>query len=221
MATEITVRGSHTTYQAPEQATVRASISFEGPAMEPVYQRVAADLGTVRDSLAPLTVGGDAPVARWSAERLRTWSNRPWHQDGARLPLVHHAAVRLAVTFGDVTALSAWVGEQVGVVEGFRIDDVVWELTPARRDELLREVRGRAVRDAKERAQQFADALGLGEVQPLALAEPGMLGGATGDSAAMPLRAAAAPAGGGREVELVPRDIELTAAVDGRFRAGA
>ena len=46
MPTEITVRGTFSTFQAPERATVHATIAFEGPAMEPVYDRVARDLET-------------------------------------------------------------------------------------------------------------------------------------------------------------------------------
>ncbi len=48
MPTEITVRGSYSAFQAPERGTVHASIAYEGPAMEPVYERVARDLVAVK-----------------------------------------------------------------------------------------------------------------------------------------------------------------------------
>ncbi len=48
MPTEITVRGNFTAFQAPERGTVHATIAFEGPAMEPVYDRVAQNLETVK-----------------------------------------------------------------------------------------------------------------------------------------------------------------------------
>ena len=44
MTTEITVRGSYSAFQPPERATVRASLGFEGPQMQPVYDRVVRDL---------------------------------------------------------------------------------------------------------------------------------------------------------------------------------
>ena len=93
MATEITVRGSYSAFEPPERGTVHATIAYEGPAMEPVYDRVARDLESVKTSIIPLKSGDDGPVTWWSAEQLRTWSNRPWNKDGKQLPLVHHASV--------------------------------------------------------------------------------------------------------------------------------
>jgi uncharacterized protein YggE len=105
--------------------------------------------------------------------------------------------------------------------DGFRVSNVEWALTSKRRDELFRHVRTEAVRDAVARAQQYADALGLGKISPLAIADAGMLGANLhpqgGDGPAY-LRVASAPSGGGAaDVELVPQDIEVSAAVDGRF----
>ena len=64
--------------------------------------------------------------------------------------------------FLDFQALSRWVGEHVADTEGFRLSRVEWALTKQRHDELAREVRSAAVEDAVTRAQQYADALGLG-----------------------------------------------------------
>ena len=54
MPTEITVRGSYSAFQAPERGTVHASIAYEGPAMEPVYERVARDLEAMKASVGPV-----------------------------------------------------------------------------------------------------------------------------------------------------------------------
>jgi uncharacterized protein len=221
MAIEITVRGSHSEFQPPERGTVHASIAYEGPAMEPVYDMVARDLESVKASIIPMKSGDHGPVTWWSAEQLRTWSNRPWNSDGKQLPLVHHASVAVEVKFRDFTALSRWVGEHTASTPGFRVSNVEWALTVNRREALLKEVRTRAVQDAVLRAQQYADALGLGEVRPVAIADAGMLGAhlnpASGQGAAY-LRAAAAA--GGADVELVPEHIEVAAAVDARFVVG-
>ena len=157
----------------------------------------------------------------WSAQQLRTWSQRPWHKDGKQLPLVHHAAVEVEVKFRGFTALSRWVGEHIAATAGFRVGSVNWTLTEVRRDALITDARTRAVHDAAARAQQYADALDLGTVRPVAIADAGMLSAAgqpEGGTGATFLRAAAATGGGG-DVELIPEDIEVAATVDARFLA--
>ena len=221
MPTEITVRGSFSALEPPERATVRATIGYEGAEMRVVYEQVAHDLETVTDALTRLVEADPSAVASWSAEQLRTWSDRPWNQDGRQLPLVHHAAVTITVEFCDFAALSRWVGEQVDAVEGFRVDRVSWALTEARRDAVAADARARAVRDAAARAQQYADALDLGAVRPVALADAGMLSApAHSDASAMMVSAAPAGARSAPEVELVPADIRIAATVDARFVAG-
>jgi len=219
MSTEITVRGSFAAFERPERGTVHATIEYEGPAMEPVYERVARDLDAVKASIALLDGGENGAVTWWSADQLRTWSNRPWNKDGKQLPLVHHASVRLDVKFRDFSALSRWVGEHLANTEGFRIAHVEWALTAKRRDALEKEVRTRAARDAVTRAQAYADALGLGQVRPVGIADAGMLDTRpqSGPPAAY-LRAAAV--GGASDVELEPEHIEVSAEVDARFVVG-
>lgn len=222
MPTEITVRGSFSAFQPPERGTVHASIAYEGPDMAAVYDRVARDLGAVKASITRLQDSDPAPVTWWAAEQLRTWSQRPWHKDGKQLPPVHHARVGIEVKFRDFAVLSRWVGEHIAATGGFRVSQVIWALTAARRDALVADARTRAVRDAAARAQQYADALGLGAVRPVAIADAGMLGvqqQSDGAQAATFLRAAGGPAGGG-DVELLPEDIEVAATVDARFLAG-
>jgi uncharacterized protein len=219
MPTEITVRGTFTAFHAPERGTVHATIAYEGAAMEPAYDRVARDLEAVKASVSPLKGGDHGPVTWWSAEQLRTWSTRPWNQDGVQLPLVHHASVGLEVKFRDFAALSRWVGQHVASTAGFRVSHVEWALTSKRRTELQRQVRTRAVEDAVLRAQQYAEALGLGKIRPVAIADAGMLGANLHPEAGVKaayMRAAAAP-GGGAEVELLPEHIEVASAVDARF----
>jgi len=218
MATDITVRGSFSVFQPPERVTVHAAVAYEGPEMAPVYQQVARDLETVTGSVQPLL---DGPITRWTAQQLQTSSTRPWNHDGVQLPLVHRASVSVEAEFGDFTEMSAWAGANIAAVEGFRVSQVIWSLTGARRDELRRDARRRAVQDAADRAQQYADALDLGVIRPVALADAGMLG-VNPDHVAghQYLRAAATGPGGAPDVEFVPQDIEVSAAVDARFAAG-
>jgi hypothetical protein len=218
MSTEITVRGSFSAFERPERGTVHATIGYEGASMEPVYGRVARDLDAVKASIGPLADKDSGPVTWWSADQLRTWSRRPWNTDGKQLPLVHHASVGLEVKFRDFGALSQWVSGHIGELEGFRVARVEWALTEKRRDTLAKEVRTRAVRDAATRAQAYADALGLGQIRPVAIADAGMLGARPeSESATSFMRAAAV--GGTSDVELVPEHIEVSAMVDAHFIA--
>jgi len=222
MPTEITVRGAFSAFHPPERGTVRASIAYEGPDMGTVYNRVAHDFAAVKASITGLQGADPAPVTWWSAEQLHTWSQRPWHRDGKQLPLVHHASVGVEVKFRDFGSLSQWVGEHIAGTGGFAVASVVWALTAARREALVADARTRAVRDAVARAQQYADALQLGAVRPVAVADAGMLGfqlQPEGGHGGPFLRAAAVPAGGG-DIELIPEDIEVAATVDARFLVG-
>ncbi len=223
MATEFTVRGSHTVFQAPERGTAQVTLSFSGPAPQPVYERVVRDLDAVKASVTELHDPAEGPVTWWATQHVRTWAERPWNQDGKQLPLVHHASVGLQVKFRDFARLTTWIGALVGNLEGFRLDGVVWALTEANRIELEKTVRARAVQDAARRAQEYAEALGLGPVRPVAVADAGMLSQGivpqNGAPAAFQRMAMAKDAGGAVELELVPEDIEVSAEVDARFVA--
>ncbi|WP_183099422.1 SIMPL domain-containing protein [Nocardioides pelophilus] len=224
MTTEITVRGSYSAFQPPERATVRATLGFEGPQMQPVYDRVVRDLEAVSASVVPLHDPDRGPVTWWSTKHVRTWANRPWNKDGKQLPLVHHASVGIEVKFRDFGALARWVGGHVEHTAGFSLDGVTWALTEKVKRQLARDVRARAVQDAAARAQEYADALELGPVRPVALADAGMLGDGLHPTSAVAetafMRGGAAADGGGGELALTPDDIEVSAVVDGRFVAG-
>ncbi|GAA1699853.1 hypothetical protein MMUR_26410 [Mycolicibacterium murale] len=191
--------------------------------MEPVYSRVARSLSGVRSSVADLEGGDDPAVTRWSAGQLRTWSSRPWNHNGEQLPLVHHASVDVEVEFRDFAVLSGWVSAQVASSEGFHVTNIRWTLTAERKHLAMEQARTSAVRDALDRARSYAAALGLADIQPVAIADAGMLGGGQGSigpagKMAM-LHAAVADDEAG--IDFSPRDIEVTASVDARFVANA
>ncbi|MEX3649263.1 SIMPL domain-containing protein [Mycolicibacterium porcinum] len=221
MPTEIIVRGAFSAYRPPERATVHATLGSEGSAIEPVYQRVVRDLDAVKSSVTPLHDPDSGPVTRWSTGQVRTWANRPWNNEGKQLPLVHHASVDIEVRFSDFAALSRWVGGHVAETGSFTVSRIDWALTTAHRDELVAEVHTAAVRDAVTRAQRYSDALGLGQVRPVAIGDAGMLSRSPEDSPPRMMRAMAmSPGGGAPELELVPADIEVAMSVDAKFVAG-
>jgi hypothetical protein len=187
--------------------------------MDPVFERVARDLDAVKASIVPLEETRDGPVTSWTAERLHTWSNRPWNKDGRQLPLVHHASVGVEATFRDFSALSQWIGEHIATIDGFRVERIGWSLISTRREELLKHARTQAVGDAVTRARQYADALGLGSIRPVAIADAGMLGVELRpqDGAGSAYLRVGAASAAGPAVEFAPEDIEISAKVDARF----
>ncbi len=222
MSTEITVHGAATAHEPPERGIVHATVSYEGPEMEPVYESVARDVETVKQSVDALRTDDSGAVTRWSARSIRTWSTRPWNEKGKQLPLVHHARVDLEVEFQDFAALSRWLAAHIDGTGGFRVGHVEWTLTRQRREALLRQVRTEAVRDAAGRGQQYADALGLGEVRPIAIADSGMLGsgGTARNHHEIAAEGRAMSVGSAPEIEFEPQDIEVSATVDARFVVG-
>lgn len=218
--TEIIVRGSFTVYEPPQRGIVHATVAYEGAAIEPVYERTVRDLDAVKASLEPLHRPDSGPVTWWSTQQMRTWANRPWNNEGKRLPLVHHASIGIQVKFSDFTELSRWVGRHISETGGFSLERIEWALTDKRRDELITDVHTAAVRDAVTRAQRYADALGLGAVRPVTVADAGMLGREPQGPFAAPAAMRAMKSGGAPEVELAPEDIKISVSVDARFHAG-
>lgn len=216
---EITVAGSFTAYQRPERAVVRATLALEADTAERVHARAAESQQAVTALVTPLHDPDRGHVTWWSSDQVRTWAQRPWNQDGVQLPLVHHARVAYQVKFRDFAELGRFLSA-AGAVPGFVVDGIEWALTVARQDELVGRVRAEAVREAREKAQAYADAAGLGPVRLVAVADAGMLGDGlhpTGPAPAGIARMAAV--GGGAELSFAPQDVAVAADVHARFAA--
>ncbi len=218
---EITVRGEHSAFQPPQRGTVHLTAALEGPREAAAHEGVAEAVRSVTLQVTPLHDPATGPVTWWASDQLRTWARRPWSNEGKQLPLVFHASAGLQVKFSDFAALSRWVAG-VLPVKGVTVQRIEWALTEARKQELTREVRAAAVRDAQRKAQSYADALALGAVVPVALADAGMLhqglAPTSGNQAVAFVRGAAASSG--PEISFAPSDIEVSAAVDARFLVG-
>ncbi len=212
----ITVRGTHTVRVRPEQATINATLSGEGPAAEPVFQAVTAALAEVAGSLETRCRPRRGPVTRYSVDQIRMGSYRPPRPDRAELAPIHTAAVPITATFTDFDDLAAWVQWCAGVA-GFGMTGIRWSLGEARRRKVERKTRRQAVRDAGRRARDYADALDLGSVEATSINESG-----PGGAAPRPMlmaKASAAPADGPGDFSLRPDDVEVTAEVEAVFTA--
>lgn len=212
---QITVRGSHTMTLAPEQATVYANVGAEGPEPQPVFDAVAAATVDVTRSLQTRREAEKPTVTKFAVDQVRRGSHRPFNRDGEQLPLVYTATVSVAATFTDFDDLAAWVGWSAGV-PGLGVGGIDWALTDAHRLRTERKARQKAVRDAKRRAQDYADALGLGPVAIRTISDPGMGGGPVHRKVMM-ASAVGSPLEGGPAVSLRPDDVEIEAQVEAVF----
>jgi uncharacterized protein len=217
----ITVQGQAESVRPPERATVVFEVSIEGAVKADVQAATTQTTNAVSALTTALFDRERGPITWWSSNQLRTWADRPWNQDGKQLPLVHHAAVSMEAKFSDFGALGRWLGD-VAPLTGVRISRVDWTLTEAVKHALTDDVRTRAVRQARDKAQAYADSLDLGPVTVVAIADVGMLGDgvAAGTRAVgVAYRSSAFGAGGGPgdQLTFAPQDITVAAAVDARF----
>ena len=213
---EISVRGSHTVRLAPQQATVYATMAADGPEPQPVFDAVAGALVEVTRSLESRHDALDGPVTAFVVEQVQRGSHRPYHPEGRQLPLVHTATVTITATFTDFDDLAAWVGWSAGV-PGLGVAHITWTLTEATRSEAERGTRIEAVRDARRRAQDYADALSLGPVAVRSISDPGT--GGPGMPKVMMARAMS-DAGGPPQISLRPDEVEIQAEVEATFMVG-
>ena len=220
----ITVRGEHETRVAPEEAVVHLSVRAEGPERGEVVEKISALTAPLRDDLAARKLAGG--VSDWSSQRVSLWANRPWNNEGKQLALVHYASVEVTATFTDIAALSWWMSE-VSQRDGVQIDNLVWRLSSDSARLTEGAVASQAVRVAVDRATAYANAIGLGNVTPLEIADLGLLtrGGAESAPPApqgmlrMAKASFAADSAGTPAMEFQPEDIVVSAAVEARFSA--
>jgi len=209
---EITVRGSHSVSMPPEQATVYITVAADGPAPQPVVRQAAGTLAEVRASLESRYDPQRGPVTRFAIEQIRKGSHRPYNSDGVQLPLVHTAAVSVTATFTDIDALASWV-DWAAAVDGIAIGYVDWALTESNRLTVERATRQEAVRDAKRRAQDYADALDLGPVAVRSISDPGV----TMQRKVVMASAMAAAPDDDSGFTLRPEDVQVEAQVEAKF----
>lgn len=219
---EFIVRGSHRVHLPAERGTVALTISREGPEPDAVFSVVAAGAESLSQDIKKLHRPASGPVTWWSSERLLTGSRRPWNDKGKQLPLVYWARVSFRVKFSDFDELNRFAA-RVAQRDDAELDGTSWTLTDKRRTSVEAEVRSAAVRDARKRAQVYADALDLGRVRPVAVADPGMLSSSSQRSVGTESRLAdmslGAPPAAAAQIDQTPREITVQHDVEARFVA--
>ncbi len=221
MATTITVQGTHIAWYDAERATVEVSAAFDGAKRDEVFARATRTAADVTAEIAPLHDPAAGPITWWSSDRVNVWSDRPWNNDGKRLPLVYHATIGIRAKFNDFDALSRFV-EKLAIMDGVNVGAITWDLTDEHRKAVTDEVRRSAIQDAVQKASTYASAAGVGTPSVIAIADPGMLGDGGGGIGPAPImermafRAQAMDAGGA-PLALSPEQIQVSTSVDVRF----
>lgn len=224
MSAIITVQGTHTAWFDAERATVHLSAAFDGPKRDDVFTRATQAAADVTALITPLHDEAKGPVTWWSSDRVSVWSDRPWNNEGKRLPLVFHATLGIQAKFSDIDALSHVI-EQAAVMDGVNVGGIDWDLTDDRRTAVIADVRRTAIADAVQKAATYASAAGLGSPAVIAVADPGMLGdgGSGGGIGPAPYERMAFKAqamdAGGASLNLSPQQIQVSSSVDVRFSA--
>lgn len=220
----IVVTGRSEHHQPAERGTVHLGVDVaDATAEEAVARAGRAHAAVVAEVRALATSGA---VTWWSAENVVAAPFYEWHKpypdrDGVRR-LRHRAAATLQVKFRDAAALAAF-SAHVATAPDVQVGHVEWALTEARRTELEAAARAGAVRDAVRRAQQYADALGLGPVRLVALYDeglrPGVDGGGAGQMFVASMRSPGGGPGDGGELAVRPQDITVVVTVTADFDA--
>lgn len=221
MPTIITVSGTAELKRAPERATARLAVGFEGPVRERVVEQSTALHRSLTEQINGLLAAASSPVSSTSSEQLRVWGQRPWSQNGEQLPVVYHSAASVTVTFTDFSALSEWIGD-ASLLEGVTVNGIDWALSDETVREITRQAQRDAVAEAREKAETYAQSLGLESLTPVALSDPGLLGD---ENQPAPMMAMAADSmrlrsgGGGGGPQFTPEEIVVAASVHARFSA--
>ena len=218
----ITVSGKSEIHHPAERGTVTLVVSFEASDAGRAFEPAARVHAKITEELRALASQEPAPITWWSSGRLQTSSRRPWNQEGKVLPPVFTTATQLEAKFADFGELAEWTS-RVALVEGVNVRGIEWALTELTRDELRAQVRREAVAAATGKAEAYAESLGLGEVVPVAIADPGMLEAGMNPYepvAPMGMRLAAAAPDVGGALEFSPDHITVEATVHARFTAG-
>ncbi|MEI7056176.1 SIMPL domain-containing protein [Nocardioides sp. CCNWLW239] len=212
----IKVRGSHSVEVPPEIGVVHAEVATAGATPEAAMERLQQDVRRLRADLERLS--RDDVVDRFVLQRARTWVTEhpapPEHTADEWLSVVQRASIGLRVEFTDFEGMAAWVGHSP-VAYGVGVNGTSWRLTKETRLSTERAVRREAVRQAKVRAQDYADALDLGPVSVRSINDVGVSRDVA--YASMPVGADMEMA---PDLAFSPDDITVYAEVEAEFAVG-
>lgn len=208
----INVRGSHSVEVPPEVGVVHAEVRSAGASPEIVLERLRHEVARAREKLERLE--SDGAVGRFVIQQVRTSVDRDGPKGRDWLEVVHRATVWFWAEFVDFEELGVWVGRSAE--EGVQVREVSWRLTKESQLNAERGVRQEAVRQAKVRAQDYADALDLGPVSVRSINDVGFQRDVAYASMAVGPEVEMAP-----DLAFDPDDITVYAEVEAAFVVGS
>lgn len=221
----IAVTGHAERTVTPERGTLTVAVNVQDDDRAAVVERATAahaELVREADQLV-----ASAVATRWTSDGVSAGIVTRWQQSRtgeSRAERVMQATCSVRVRFTDFDALGRWATD-VATRPDHTIGALVWELTDARRDTVMGDLRTTATRDAIAKAAVYATAAGLGQPRLMALFEDGLRPGAGGGlpvgHAAMRAFASDAGRGGGESFTLKPEAIELSVDITADFSTEA
>lgn len=212
----ITVAGTAQHFHPAERGTVRLEIRRESLSRAESLAEVTSLHARVRGEAAAEQASGVATW--WSSDQISVSTVRRYLKDSDVTQLFHVAAASVRVKYRDFAALGHWVGS-ISEVPGIQVSGVDWDVTAVRRASIERDVRVAAVRDARERAEAYAAALGFSDVRVLTLFEPGLRPHTRVEGSSAMMSRAAVFSASEEPLALKPEDIAVTASVSADFEA--
>jgi uncharacterized protein YggE len=214
----IAVHGSASRLLPAERGTVHLALELEHDDRATALQQVAELHARFRAEAEAFVANGTATW--WGSDQVWVRPDVRWEGEHPQRRTVQVATARVHVRFQDFTALSTWILD-AGSVLGVTIPGIDWTVTRTHEQEVEREMRVEAVRDAVARAEAYASAIGGSAVELQAVWEAGLRPVPSASPSVGGWRAQSMARKGEPGIELRPDDIEIRAEVTADFLVGA
>lgn len=154
-----TVTGRADTYAEAERGTVHVSIGVSSLVKQDAYNKAVELHNRIVTAADAFKTSGSATWYTASAPRTHAYQEA-WKTDGEDADVKHRTrystASTVKVKFRDFSKLGEWLAELAEDENSFISYSVNWDITEETRLKLQREVRVRAVRIARELANDYA-----------------------------------------------------------------
>lgn len=174
----MTVSGQATVPHPAERALINVVVSSSGLNKQMVSDEVmttAKHVETMLRALSPQDESEEAkvaaPLAHWSKTSMSSTSYVPHNSDESKeAPRRYNASINFDIRFRNFKELGAF-GTKLSALPHTEVQNIDWILTDTTQKRFHSELRKKAARDACQKAQDYAEALGCTNVRPIELSE--------------------------------------------------
>ncbi|KAJ5111568.1 hypothetical protein N7532_002103 [Penicillium argentinense] len=163
---KIILQGHSAVTQQPERGVLHFNIRSDGPHREAVSKEVietASEITRVFRELSPKSETGatlaNAPITSFSSTALQTWASKERMPNSDEWQRIHSARLSIGANFQDFNKLNEVVSNLV-IYPNVMIESLDWVLTEATQKSLSSEARKDAMRDAIQKANDYAEVIG-------------------------------------------------------------